>query len=207
MNSKNNVNGVGKCKREEAYTLKHPDLLKRQIDFVEAVVAAIKASDNVYLEISNEPYFGGVALDWQAKIAETIAAAEGKLSNKHMIAQNIANGKAKIDSPHPAVSLYNFHYATPPDVVAMNKDLKKPIGDDETGFKGDLDRVYRTEAWEFLLAGGAVFSNLDYSFTVGQGRRFRGGDGPHSGRRRAGVSRNSSQRSSGSLKASTPPRR
>ena len=40
------------------------------------------------------------------------------------------------------------------------------LGDDETGFRGSDDRVYRTEAWEFLLAGGSVFSNLDYAFTT-----------------------------------------
>ncbi len=33
------------------------------------------------------------------------------------------------------------------------------------GFQGTGDRVYRRQAWEFLMAGGAVFSNLDYSFT------------------------------------------
>ena len=52
--------------------------------------------------------------------------------------------------------------------MAENYGLNKVIADDETGFAGD-DRVkpYRREAWDFLLAGGAVFSNLDYSFTVG----------------------------------------
>ena len=53
----------------------------------------------------------------------------------------------------------------PPDAVGMNRKLRKPIGFDETGFQGTGDRVYRRQAWEFLMAGGAVFSNLDYSFT------------------------------------------
>ena len=78
-----------------------------------------------------------------------------------MIARNVANGRAKVNGPEPSVSLYNFHYATPPDVVALNAGLNKAIGDDETGFRGTSDRVYRTEAWEFLLAGGSTFSNLD----------------------------------------------
>jgi hypothetical protein len=50
--------------------------------------------------------------------------------------------------------------------VALNWGLKKPIAFDETGFKGTGDRVYRTQAWEFLLSGGSVFSHLDYSFTA-----------------------------------------
>ena len=96
-----------------------------------------------------------------------IVETETKLGGpRHMIAQNIANGRAKIERPDPAVSLFNFHYATPPDVIALNAALRKAIGDDETGFLGTGDRVYRTEAWEFLLAGGSTYSNLDYSFTV-----------------------------------------
>ncbi len=83
-----------------------------------------------------------------------------------MIAQNIANGKAVVDRPDPSVSLFNFHYASPPDVVALNAGLKAAIGDDETGFQGTGDRHYRREAWEFLMAGGSLYNNLDYSFTV-----------------------------------------
>ncbi len=41
----------------------------------------------------------------------------------------------------------------------------KVIGENETGFRGRDDLLYRTEAWDFLLAGGALYNNLDYSFT------------------------------------------
>ncbi len=166
MNAQNNVNGLGKCPREEVYTLKHPNLLKRQLAFVEKAVQELNAFDNLYFEICNEPYFGGVTLDWQKEVARTIVETEKSLPKKHLIAQNIANGKAKVNDPNPAVSIFNFHYASPPDTVAMNWDLNRPIAFDETGFKGTSDRVYRTQAWEFLLAGGSEFSHLDYSFTT-----------------------------------------
>ena len=91
--------------------------------------------------------------------------------------------QAKIEHPDRAVQLFNFHYAAPPDVIALNSGLNRAIGDDETGFKGIDDRVYRTEAWEFLLAGGSVFSNLDYSFTVANPDGVRR-EGPHPRRRR-----------------------
>ena len=165
MNARNNVNGVGQVPRTEVLTLKHAGLLERQLAFVRKAVTELNPFDNVYFEICNEPYFGGVALDWQNKVAETIVATEKDLPNRHLIAQNIANGKAEIRNPHPAVSIFNFHYASPPDAVSMNWRLGKPIGFDETGFQGTGDRVYRRQAWEFLMAGGAVFSNLDYSFT------------------------------------------
>jgi hypothetical protein len=69
--------------------------------------------------------------------------------------------------PYPAVSIFNFHYGSPPTAVAQNYALNKVIGLNETGFKGTADDHYRMEAWEFLLAGGGLYNNLDYSFTSG----------------------------------------
>ena len=66
------------------------------------------------------------------------------------------------------MSIFNFHYATPPDTVGMNYALNKVIGDDETGFRGISDAPYRTEAWDFIIAGGGLYNNLDYSFAAGQ---------------------------------------
>ena len=167
MNAKNNVNGIGAMPRTEVYTLKHQDMLAVHEAVTRKIVAELRDFDNLYYEICNEPYFGGVTLEWQHRIADTIADAEKGFSakHKHLIAQNIANGKAKITKPHPAVSIFNFHYATPPDTVAMNWGLNRVIGDDETGFKGSGDAVYRGEGWDFMIAGGAIYSNLDYSFT------------------------------------------
>jgi len=88
------------------------------------------------------------------------------MSQRHIISQNIANGSAKIKDPDPNISLFNFHYAWPPVAVAENYPLNKPIGFNETGFAGSIDVTYRSQAWHFMLAGGALFNNLDYSFTV-----------------------------------------
>jgi hypothetical protein len=166
MNARNNANAVETCPRTEVYTLRHPKLLERQDALVRKLVNELKEFDNLYYEICNEPYFGGVTLEWQAHIAATIVDAERNFPTRHLIAQNIANGKAKIERPDPAVSLFNFHYATPPDTVGLNYGLNKALADDETGFRGTGDRAYRTEAWDFLLAGGSVFDHLDYSFTL-----------------------------------------
>ena len=127
----------------------------------------LKEFDNIYYEICNEPYFGGVTIDWQKHIAKTLTDAEKELGVRHLIAQNIANESKKITGPSPLVSIFNFHYATPPNAVAQNFVLNKVIADDETGFKGTGDAVYRMEAWDFFLAGGGMFDHLDYSFTAG----------------------------------------
>lgn len=168
QNVANNVNGLGDVSRTNVYTLdQHGGLLAVHEALVRKVVAELKDFDNLLYEICNEPYFGGVTMAWQHRIAEVIVEAEKGLPNKHLITQNIANGKAKIENPHPAVSVFNFHYAHPPDAVAMNYHLNKVIGDNETGFRGTNDLAYRVEAWDFILAGGALFNHLDYSFVAG----------------------------------------
>ncbi|MBA2647732.1 MAG: cellulase family glycosylhydrolase [Pyrinomonadaceae bacterium] len=168
QNAINNVNDLGTVARTDVYTLdKHGGLLAVHDALTRKVVAELKNFDNVYYEICNEPYFGGVTLEWQHHIAEVIAAAEKSFPFKHLISQNVANGSAKIERPHPAISVFNFHYATPPDTVALNYALNKPIGDNETGFRGTDDFQYRREAWDFIIAGGALYNNLDYSFAVG----------------------------------------
>ena len=166
MNPINNVNGLSDCPRAEVFTLERTDMLAVQEKFVRKVVRELRDFDNVYFEICNEPYITNICNRWQARIAEVIADVEKDMPVKHLIAQNIANGTGKIAQPHRAVSIFNFHYAKPPEAVAQNYALNKVIADDETGFAGNADVTYRREAWEFILAGGGVYSNLDYSFTT-----------------------------------------
>jgi len=191
----NTTGGVEKAGRLEAYTLKHPKLSALQTAFVRKVVSELKPLDNLYYEICNEAYFGGVTREWSERMARTIAETEADLPAKHLIAENIANGRKKVTNPVPQVSIFNFHYASPPDTVAMNYALNRPLADDETGFQGTGDFVYRREGWEFLLAGGAIYSNLDYSFTCKRPdgthvvTRSPGGGGPELRRQLAVLKR------------------
>ena len=107
---------------------------------------------------------------WQHRIADVIVETEKSLPNRHLISQNVANGSKKITKPHAAISIFNFHYASPPKAVGENYGLRKVMGDNETGFKGTNDAHYRMEAWEFILAGGGLYNNLDYSFVAGHER-------------------------------------
>ncbi len=165
MNVRNNVNGVGKCVRTESLTLKHPRLVEVQLALVRKLVRELNGFGNLYYEVCNEPYFGGVTVDWQHRVVDTVVEVEKKLPQRHLISMNIANGKKKVEEPHPDVSIFNFHYCVPPDTVGMNWGLNRVIGENETGFRGRHDFLYRSEAWDFLLAGGALYNNLDYSFT------------------------------------------
>jgi len=165
MNVVNNINGIGNCARTDVYNLKYPDLLDVQTAVARKIVEELREFDNLYYEVCNEPYFGGVTMEWQHRIIDAIVTAEKDFPDKHLISLNIANGRKKVEKPHPAVSIFNFHYCVPPDTVAMNYGLNKVIGENETGFRGRADVLYRTEGWDFMLAGGGLFNNLDYSFT------------------------------------------
>jgi hypothetical protein len=168
QNADNNVNGLGRVSRTDVYTLdRNGGLLAIHDALVRKVIDELRGFDNLYYEVCNEPYFGGVTMDWQRHIVDVIALAEKELPHQHLISLNIANGSKKIEDAPSGVSIFNFHYASPPDAVAQNFGLKRAIGDNETGFKGTADTHYRMEAWEFLIAGGALYSHLDYSFAVG----------------------------------------
>jgi len=167
IKASNNIQGIGDLPRTKALTLHNGPLLAIQDAMVRKIVTELRNFDNVYYEICNEPYFGGVTIPWQNHIAETIKSTEAAFPVKHLIAQNISNGSKKIENPNPLVSIFNFHYSRPPKSVAMNYGLNRVISDDETGFRGTGNSPYRREGWDFILAGGAVYDNLDYSYTVG----------------------------------------
>ena len=165
MNASNNINGLGAIGRDDVHTLdKNGGLLAVQEALVRKIVTELRDAENVYYEICNEPYFGGVTMEWQHHIADVITDAEKEFPHRHLISQNVANGAKKVVDPHPAISIFNFHYANPPAAVGQNYALNKVIGLNETGFKGTADDHYRMEAWEFILAGGGLYNNLDYSF-------------------------------------------
>ena len=144
LKASNNVNGVGDVPREEALTLEHPALVAAQEAMVRKIVSELKEFDNLYYEICNEPVLRRRHPQWQRRIAATLQEAEAALPARHLIAENIGNGSCKIVDPNPAVSIFNFHYSNPPDSVALNAGLNRPIGFDETGFKAHMILPYRT---------------------------------------------------------------
>jgi hypothetical protein len=165
LNAPNNVNGVGAVGRDEVYTLAHGDLTAVQERLARKIVTELNSFDNLYFEVTNEPYQGTVTREFEDLMVQAIVETEAGLPNRHLISKNVANRSKVIEDPNPLVSIWNFHYAAPPETVAMNAHVHGVIGDNETGFKGRDDVLYRTEGWAFLMAGGGLYSSLDYSFT------------------------------------------
>ena len=166
MNAANNVNGVGNCHAEELLTLKHADLTEVQVAVTQKIVQELKDFDNLYYEICNEPYANRrVPMEWQQRIVDAIVDAEKDFPQQHLISLNIANGR-----PESKIRIRPFRSSTSTTARrrtswTMNYGLNKLIGENETGFRGHDDVLYRTEGWDFLLAGGGLYNNLDYSFS------------------------------------------
>jgi hypothetical protein len=166
---RNNINGIGNIKdHKEILSMKHPEIIDIQEKMVRKIINELKEFENLYYEVCNEPYFGDtLALrEWEDHMTAIVMDAEKDFTYKHLISNNIANHKKLVPEPRNGVSIYNFHYARPPVTVPMNYHLNMALGDNETGFSGIGDAVYRIEAWDFILSGGALFNHLDYSFTT-----------------------------------------
>jgi hypothetical protein len=106
------------------------------------------------------------SLAWQKKVAAVIRDEEQKLPKKHLISQNYVNFKMPLREVDANIDIINFHYAHP-EAATWNLHWNKAVGCNETGFSGMKGDPYRKQAWRFMLSGGTLFNNLDYSYTVG----------------------------------------
>ncbi len=168
MNGRNNVNGVGHCSKHEVYGGNDRNLHKAQQAVVRKLVTELNAFDNLYYEVCNEPYErGGLTKAWNDRIIATVVEAEARLPKKHLIAQGFPPSPAAVTDLNPHVSVLNFHAANP-SAVRLNRHLNKVIALDETGGSDRSDRKYRTEGWDWIMAGGGVYDHLDFSFTTDQ---------------------------------------
>ncbi|KPL14903.1 MAG: hypothetical protein AMS26_09095 [Bacteroides sp. SM23_62] len=189
----NNINQTDQIERVNVHTPHNGNLIRYQEKFVQKLVTELKDFDNIYYEIQNEPWadnsdeffalnpndsathlywrrkadLPNAAADaWQERIGEIIAETESTFDHRHLIAQNYGNFMYPIKEVEDHVSIINFHYALP-QAVEYNYGYDLPIGFDEDGFCGPGDRRYRENAWNFIVAGGGIYNNLDYSFFVG----------------------------------------
>lgn len=188
---KNNINQTDSVRSALVNTLQNGNILGHQEQYVRKIVRELNEYDNFYFEVQNEPWAEQRDLvftrneygppedwrsklqvvsqksnDWQRQVVQWIKEEERSLLNKHLISQNISNFHYPITDPDPNISIFTFHYALP-EAVYENYHLNRAIGLNETGFAGRADSTYRRQAWRFLMAGGALFNHLDYSFSVG----------------------------------------
>ncbi|GAB3338092.1 hypothetical protein GCM10027299_49880 [Larkinella ripae] len=191
LNPRNNVNQTDSIRSQWVNTLENGNLLAHQETYVRKLVRELNGFDNLYFEIQNEPWADqtditrmrneyGPDNDWRStlqvvsqrsnawhrRVAQWIRDEESRLPNRHLISQNVSNFHYPIADADPNISIFTFHYALP-EAVTENYHLNRVIGFNETGFAGRADATYRRQAWRFLMAGGGLFNQLDYSYSVG----------------------------------------
>jgi hypothetical protein len=166
LNNSNNINGTERVEGYEVHKLQNKRLLEYQERMVCKLVRELNEFDNLFFEVLNEPWNDNIDMDWQQHIVKFIVSEEAGLPNKHLISMDVACGFERLEAPYENVSIYNFHYTSSTTAVE-NQHINKVIGYNETGFCGQEDYIYRTQAWEFMMSGGALFNNIDYSFSPG----------------------------------------
>ena len=183
--SENNIQGEGRCDYEDAQTLKHADLVRREDDYVRKITQEVNQFDNVILEICDEPYLTGTPIElagpWIAHNVETIKKTESTLPQKHLIAQQIEGpmGGPCDFTADPDVSVIVTQYAWEGSheqmggLMALDYEYgkNKPIDFNETDYfptwyQGDRIADSRVEAWEFVVGGGGSFNQLNGLYTV-----------------------------------------
>jgi hypothetical protein len=181
----NNIQHSGDCDFEDAQTLKHPDLVKLEDNYVREITRRVNAFDNVILEICDEPFLTGTPIgeagEWIAHQLQVIREAEAGLPKKHLVAQQVEGPE---DGPcdfsrNPGISVITTQYVYESAAQQMGGmralDVKygvnKPIEFNETDYypawyHGDKVAASRVEAWEFVVGGGAGFNQLNGVYTV-----------------------------------------
>ena len=173
----------------ESFTkTENQSLLERQKAVTRKIVHELRDQPNVYFEIVNEPGQGVVGSDraksihaWHEAIIDEIVAEESSLSSRHrhLIAYNTDYTPARGIGPIPrpeVMSIINFHYLMRLPEVLMEYGQGKALGYDETRWVAHdrypqyrntmTNDAGRVEAWEFLVGGGSVYSNLNHAYQV-----------------------------------------
>jgi len=186
---KNNIQGEGRYDFNDAQTLKHSDLVRREEAYVRKITQELNGFDNLILEVCDEPTINGTPLGlagpWLEHFVELIKKTEGSLPKKHLIAQQVegpVGGPCDL-SAHPDVAIIVAQYIWDAGgeqmggmlALDVKYSVNKPIELNETfyypaWYKGDKVAASRVEAWEFMVGGGGSFNHLNGQFTVANPR-------------------------------------
>ncbi|MCB0688060.1 MAG: cellulase family glycosylhydrolase [Saprospiraceae bacterium] len=209
FNPGNNINIKTHFDRRDFNTSINKEVLHFQKELIRKLTRELNKYDNVLFELCNEPWAdNGVktsflhktiipkegnlgwilwstaaskqTLDWQKDLAQTFRESEAEFPKKHLLAQNFSNFKEILTEVNDDIDILNFHYAWP-EAVSQNYGWNRPVNFDESGFAGSSDSIYLQQAWSFMLSGGAIFNNLDYSFYPGRESGTGENDAPGGG--------------------------
>lgn len=184
LNPRNNVNKTADVGAKGYLSLGGGSVLERQEAYARKLVAELNRYDNVFFNLCNEPWFynqewpgfvsqpPAAVKEWIGRVSEWVVDAEKRLGRRHLLGVDVSNQGTPLASADLAgafrnLSVFTYHYDANADSLQLNRGVARAIGFNETGFGGVKDDTYRTQGWNYLLSGGSLYGNLDFSFTVG----------------------------------------
>lgn len=184
FNPANNVNGTTPIDAKRYLSLNSGNVLGRQEQYARKLVSELNRYPNVIFNLCNEPWFynqekPGFASPppretkaWIRRVSDWVTDEEAHLPLRHIQSVDLTNqGTIVPDSElsefFENISVLNVHYDSNAAMPVSNPHIPRLLAFNETGFNGTGDDSYRAQGWNFLLSGGGLYGNLDFSFSVG----------------------------------------
>jgi hypothetical protein len=185
MNPKNNINGTKAIEPKDYMSLSNGNILDYQKKYCLKLVDEMNKYDNLIIDIANEPWFfnqehegfSSPARDetkeWIREVSGWIVDEESRLPKKHLISVDYCN-EGRLITPEELekywknISVFNHHYDRDAVSVRLNYDqTDRAFAFNETGLMPPNSDEYRIQGWRYLMCGGALYNNLDFTFTTG----------------------------------------
>lgn len=185
MNKNNNINKTSDIKASDYMTTSNGNILDYQKKYVLKLINELNRYDNLIINIANEPWFfnqehegfSSPARDetkaWIREVSDWIVAAEKSLPGRHILSVDYCNeGRVITDEElvkyWENISVFNHHYDKDAASVKLNyKDIPRAFSFNETGLMPVYSKAYRVQGWKYLMSGGALYNNLDFTFQAG----------------------------------------
>lgn len=184
LNPANNINGTTNFKPEQYMTINNGNVLEYQKKYALKLIDELNRYDNLIINVANEPWFfnqehsgfSSPTTDqtkyWISVVAKWIKQAEQKLPKRHLISVDYSNEGRKISVQENKkywqdISVLNHHYDKNAESVKLNYGINKVLSFNETGLMPPSSPQYRIQGYRYLLSGGALYDNLDFTFQVG----------------------------------------
>ncbi len=184
MNPVNNINNTTNIKGVDYLTLNNGNILEHQKKYCLKMITELNHYDNIIFNIANEPWFSnqehpGFASpprdetkEWIKEVSQWIVDAEKKLPKQHVLSVDYSNEGSAISEQElnkywNNISVFNHHYDKNAKSATLNYGINRVMSFNETGLMPQSSSQYRIQGWKYLLSGGALYDNLDYTFKVG----------------------------------------
>ncbi len=155
LHRSNNINGVGNVGHGQVNTLHGGNVLAHQGAMLRKIVSAVNDLDNLFFEICNEP---GASGDWMEHMANLIWETEGQLPNRHLIANNghPVRHMSVLNATTTGIAASSVATISGTSPSATTRPVSTALPTCPTADRG----------WNFILNGGGLYDNLDWSFSV-----------------------------------------